>query len=220
MMLQTLREEVWRCNLELPRNHLVRMTSGNVSGRDPATDLVAIKPSGVPYEDLTPDNLVILNLQGEVVEGSLLPSIDTVTHLYVYRNRPDVFGMVHTHSPYASIFAVLGEPIPPCLTTCGLVRGGVPLGGYAPPLGDDAIGREMLRVIGGSLAVIMQSHGVFTIGGSASEATRVAVEVEEIAMITHHALLRGKPIVLDDSQVQVMVENYTRNYGQTRAHDG
>ena len=111
-------------------------------------------------------------------------------------------------------FAVLGQPIPACLTTCGLVGGEVPLGGYYPPVGDDCIGVEMLRVIGSSLAVIMQSHGVFTIGDSPAEATRVAVEVEEIAKITHLAMLRGTPIRLTDEQVAVMVRNYNENYGQ------
>ncbi len=213
-MLQELRQEVWRCNLELPTNDLVKMTSGNVSGRDAATGLVVIKPTGVPYEELSPENLVVVSLDGQVVEGEYAPSIDTTTHLYVYRHRPDVFGMVHTHSPYASSFAVLGQPIPACLTTCGLVGGEVPLGGYYPPVGDDCIGVEMLRVIGSSLAVIMQSHGVFTIGDSPAQATRVAVEVEEIAKITHLAMLRGTPIRLTDEQVAVMARNYNENYGQ------
>ena len=217
MLLPELREEVYLCNMELPKNDLVKMTSGNVSGRDPKTNLVVIKPSGVAYEKLSPDNMVIVNLEGEVVEGDLLPSIDTITHVYVYKNRPDVNGVVHTHSPYVNIFAVLGKPIPATLTSCGLVGGSVPLGGYYPPLGDDSIGREMLRVIGDSLAIVMQSHGLFSIGASASQATRVAVEVEEIAKITHHAMLHGAPIILSDEQVSEMMNNYSTNYGQTRS---
>jgi L-ribulose-5-phosphate 4-epimerase len=215
--LPGLREEVWHCNLQLPANHLVRMTSGNVSGRDPRTNWVVIKPSGVAYEQLTPESLVIVDLDGQVIEGDLTPSIDTATHLYVYRNRPDVFGIVHTHSPYATSFAVLGQPIPPCLTTCGMVGGGIPLGGYVPPIGQDDIGREMLRVIGDGYAVIMRSHGVFTIGCSASHATRVAVEVEEIALITHLAMLRGEPIVLSDEEVAAITWIYDNKYGQPKA---
>jgi L-ribulose-5-phosphate 4-epimerase len=214
MKLQALREEVWSCNLELPKNDLIKMTSGNVSGRDPETNLVVIKPSGIPYEDLVPDKLVIVDLNGQVIEGDFVPSIDTTTHLYVYRNRSDVFGMTHTHSPYACVFAVLGEPIPACLTTAGLVGGEVPLGRYTPPDGSDGIAKEMLRVIGRSLAVIMQNHGVFTIGESASQATRVAVEVEEIAKITHHAMLRGTPIELTEAQVAEVISVYTEQYGQ------
>ncbi len=220
MLVRELREEVWRCNMELPANDLVRMTSGNVSGRDPETNLVAIKPSGIPYEQLSPEKIVVVTLDGEVVDGDLVPSIDTPTHLTVYRRRADVGGMVHTHSPYASSFAALGQPIPACLTTCGLVGGVIPLGGYHPPLGDEEIGKEMLRVMGSSLAVVMRSHGVFTIGQSASEATRVAVEVEEIAKITHLAMLRGTPIQLTPKQVEQMIWNYRANYGQVERRTG
>jgi L-ribulose-5-phosphate 4-epimerase len=216
MLLPKLREEVYLCNMELPKNDLVKMTSGNVSGRDPETNLVVIKPSGVAYEKLTPENMVVVSLEGEVIEGDLLPSIDTTTHLYVYNNRSDVNGVVHTHSPYVNIFAVLGKPIPATLTSCGLVGGCIPLGGYFPPLGDDSIGKEMLRVIGNSLAVVMQSHGLFSIGASALQATRVAVEAEEIAKITHHAMLHGLPILLTNEQVDEMMNNYSTNYGQTR----
>ena len=130
MTLEALRQEVWKCNLELPKNGLVKMTSGNVSARDPETGLVVIKPSGYSYEDLTPADMVIVNLAGEVIEGHLKPSVDTATHLYVYRHRPDVFGVAHTHSPYATSFAALGQPIPACLTTTAMMGGEVPVGGY------------------------------------------------------------------------------------------
>jgi len=214
MLLQTLREEVWRCNMQLPANDLVKMTSGNVSGRDADTNLVAIKPSGIPYEQLSPEKIIVVTLDGKLVEGDLVPSIDTPTHLYVYRHRPDVFGMVHTHSPYATSFAVLGKSLPACTTTCGLIGGGVPLGGYYPPVGDEEIGKEMLRVIGSSSGVIMRNHGVFAMGGSPSEATRAAVEIEEIARITHLAMLLGEPIELTDAQVEQMIRNYRTQYGQ------
>jgi L-ribulose-5-phosphate 4-epimerase len=213
MMLQALREEVYKCNMMLPDNDLVKMTSGNVSGRDPQTNLVVIKPSGVAYEKLSPENMVIVDLDGNVVEGQLTPSIDTETHLVVYRARADVFGMVHTHSAYATSFAVLGQPIPPVTTTCGLIGGGVPLGGFAC-FGGQAIGEEIVRVIGKSFGIIMQSHGVFTIGHSASHATRVAVEVEDMAKIAHIAMLRGQPIILSDEQIAEVSSGYVNNYGQ------
>ena len=213
MFLEQLREIVWKCNLELPKNDLVKLTSGNVSGRDPKSGLVVIKPSGVTWEDLTPQNMVVVDLDGRVVEGDLNPSTDTDTHLYVYNHRPDVFGIVHTHSPYASSFAALGEPIPACLTTCGMFGGEVPIGGYAPICGED-IGQEIIDKIGRSLAIIMQNHGVFTIGASAQQATKVAVEVEDVAKITHLAMLRGQPILLTDEQVDYMVDLYLHNYGQ------
>ncbi len=212
-MLEQLREEVWKCNLELPKNGLVRMTSGNVSGRDPETNLVVIKPSGYKFEDLTPADLVAVDLEENVVEGHLKPSMDTATHLYVYRHRPDVFGVAHTHSPYAGIFAALGEPIRPCLTACAMLGGEVPLGDYVA-VGGAGIGKEIVKKIGNSLAIIMQNHGVFTIGPSASVATKMAIEVEDIAKITHFAMLRGEPIWLTPDQVAEMAYLYTHLYGQ------
>lgn len=213
MALQKLREEVWKCNLELPKNGLVKMTSGNVSGRDPESNLVVIKPSGFGYEEMTPDHMVVVNLEGDILEGDLTPSVDTATHLYIYRHRPDVFGVAHTHSPYATSFAALGEPIPACLTTTAMLGGEVPLGGYVP-VGGEAIGAEIVRKIGKALAIVMQNHGVFTVGSSARVATKMAVEVEEIAHITHLALLRGKPILLTPEQIQEMADLYTYEYGQ------
>jgi L-ribulose-5-phosphate 4-epimerase len=213
MFLEELREIVWKCNLELPRNGLVKMTSGNVSGRDPETGLVVIKPSGVSFEELTPAHMVVVDPGGRVVEGNLKPSTDTETHLYVYQRRSDVFGMVHTHSPYASSFAVLGQPIPACLTTSAMLGGEIPLGGYAPIGGAD-IGQEIIDKIGCAKAILMQNHGVFTIGSSAQQATKMAVELEEIAKITHLAMLRGEPILLTQSQVNYMVDLYQNEYGQ------
>ncbi len=213
MLLEKLREIVWKCNLELPKNDLVKMTSGNVSGRDPETGLVVIKPSGYKFEELTPAHMVVVDPDGRVVEGNLKPSTDTDTHLYVYNHRPDIFGMVHTHSPYASSFAVLGQPIPACLTASAMLGGEIPLGGYAPIGGED-IGQEIINKIGKALAIVMQNHGVFTIGASAQEATKMAVEVEEIAKITHLAMLRGQPILLKPEQMDYMVNLYRNEYGQ------
>ena len=213
MVLEQLREIVWKCNLELPKNDLVKMTSGNVSGRDAETGLVVIKPSGFAFDELTPAHIVVVDMDGRVVEGDLKPSTDTDTHLYVYKHRPEIFGMVHTHSVYASTFAVLGQPIPACLTACAMLGGEVPLGGYAP-IGGEEIGQEILKKIGRALAIIMQNHGVFTIGSSPQEATKIAVEVEEVAKITHLAMTRGEPIQLSEDQVDYMVDLYHNKYGQ------
>ena len=213
MLLEQLREIVCKCNQELPRQDLVKMTSGNVSGRDPQTGLVVIKPSGYTFEELTPAHMVVVDLEGRVVEGNLKPSTDTDTHLYVYQHREDVFGMVHTHSPYASTFAVLGQPIPACLTASAMLGGEIPLGGYAPIGGED-IGQEIIAKIGRSLAIVMLNHGVFTIGSSAQEATKMAVEVEEIARITHMAMTRGEPLILAPEKVDYMVNLYRNVYGQ------
>jgi L-ribulose-5-phosphate 4-epimerase len=213
MLLEQLRHEVWAGNLELPKNDLVKGTSGNISGRDPGTNLVVIKPSGVRYEQLTPQDLVVVDLDGTIVEGALRPSTDTTTHLYIYRHRPDVFGVGHTHSVYASVFGVLGRPIPPCLTASAMLGGEVPIGGFVPIGGED-IGREVVDKIGKALVIIMQNHGVFTIGSSASQAAKMAVEVEDIAKITYLAMLAGEPIVLSPEDVALTAHLYTHDYGQ------
>ena len=212
-MLEELRQVVWECNLELPKYKLVVMTSGNVSGRDPKTGYVVIKPSGYSYEKLTPEDLVVVDLYGNVIEGYLKPSVDTDTHLYIYRNRPDVGGIVHTHSTFASTFAVLGEPIPPCLTASAMLGGEVPIGKFVA-IGGEEIGKELLAKIGDKLAIIMQNHGVFTIGKDAHQATKVAIEIEEIAKITYFALLRGNPIILTEEQIKEIQGLYDNIYGQ------
>jgi L-ribulose-5-phosphate 4-epimerase len=213
MMLEKLRREVWACNLELPKNDLVKMTSGNVSGRDPETNLVVIKPSGYRYEQLTPENLVVVDLAGNVLEGDLKPSTDTATHLYIYRHRSDVLGVAHTHSVFASTFAALGKPIPPCLTASAMFGGEVPLGGFVP-IGGEAIGKEIVAKIGTSSAIIMQNHGVFTIGSSATRATKMAVEVEDVAQITFQAMAVGQPILLTEEQIAMTADMYKHDYGQ------
>jgi L-ribulose-5-phosphate 4-epimerase len=213
MMLEKLRQEVWACNLDLPKNDLVKMTSGNVSGRDPETNLVVIKPSGVRYERLTAENLIVVDLAGQVIEGDLKPSTDTATHLYIYRHRADILGVAHTHSVFASTFAARGRPIPPCLTASAMLGGEVPLGGFVP-IGGEAIGKEIVDKIGKALAIVMQNHGVFTIGNSATQATKMAVEVEDIAKITYFAMLAGDPILLAEDQIGTTAEMYKHDYGQ------
>lgn len=213
MKLKELREIVWKCNLELPKNDLVKMTSGNVSGRDRDSGLVVIKPSGFSYEEMTPSHMVIVDLEGRVIEGDYKPSTDTDAHLYIYRHRTDVFGVVHTHSPYATSFAVVGKPIKACLTASAMLGGDIPIGNYAP-IGGDAIGAEIIAKIGQSFAILMQNHGVFTIGYSPQHATKLAVEVEEIAKITHLAMSQGDPILLSPEQIDHMVNLYLHEYGQ------
>lgn len=212
-MLEELKKEICEYNLELPRRGLVVMTSGNVSGRDPDTDLVVIKPSGVKYATLQPEDLVVVDLNGKKVEGKLRPSVDTESHLYVYRNRPDVFGVCHTHSTFASVFAALGMPIPAVLTTTAMLGGEIPLGGFVP-VGEAEIGKEVVEKIGDKKAIILKNHGVFTIGKDAYHATKMAIEVEEIAKITYHALLMGKPNVLTDEQIGLFKHIYENVYGQ------
>ena len=213
MLLEALRHEVWKYNLLLPKYGLVVMTSGNISGRDPETGLVVIKPSGYSYEEMTPADMVVVDMDGNVVEGHLKASVDTATHLYVYAHRPDVFGISHTHSTYATSFAALGRPIPSCLTASAMLGGEVPCGGFAA-IGGEQIGAEIVAKIGDARAIIMQNHGVFTIGNSPQQAAKMAVEVEEIAKITHLAMLKGEPIILSQAQLAETGDLYKNIYGQ------
>jgi L-ribulose-5-phosphate 4-epimerase len=212
-MLEQLREEVFESLLELPKNQLVTMHSGTVSGRDPETNLVVIKPTGFRYDKLTPGDLIVMDLQGKIVEGYRRPSSDTGTHLYIYAHRPDILGIVHTHSPYAMIFGVLGKPIPPTMTSAALLGGEIPIGGYVP-VGGEEIGAEILRKIGKSSAIIMQNHGVYTFDKTVWKATVLAAEVEDLAKITHFAMLHGNPIILTPEQVAEFQQIYHTLYGQ------
>jgi L-ribulose-5-phosphate 4-epimerase len=214
MLCESLRREVCKMNLELPRWGLVTWTSGNVSGRDRETGYVVIKPSGVLYDELTPENMVVVDLDGQVVEGPLRPSVDTATHLYVYRERPDVGGVVHTHSAYATSFAALGEPIPVYLTAMGDEFGTeIPISAYCE-IGGEHIGQEIVRCIGDSPAILIRSHGVFTIGADARSAVKAAVMTEDVARTVHLALQRGRLEPLPADEVVRLRRVYLENYGQ------
>lgn len=213
-MLEALREEVWRLHLELPKNHLVTWTSGNVSARDPETGYVVIKPSGLKYEELRPENMVIVDLEGNRIEGDLKPSSDTASHLYIYRHRPDVNGIVHTHSPYATAFAALGRPIPVYLTAIADEFGGpIPCGGFAL-IGSEAIGKVVVESIGDSPAVLLKNHGVFTVGPTVEAAVKAAVMVEDVARTVWIALQLGQPDEIPPEDVAKLRRRYVTEYGQ------
>src|SRR3990172_1011006 len=213
MMLEKLRQEVFESLLELPKNRLVTMHSGTVSGRDPETSYVVIKPTGFRYDRLTTSDLLVMDGYGKILEGTLRPSSDTETHLYLYRHRPDIFGIVHTHSPYACIFGVLGRPIPAVMTSAALLGGEIPVGGYAA-VGGEEIGSEIIRKIAKCSAIIMQNHGVYAIASTVWQATIDAVEVEDLAKIAHYATLHGDPIILTPEQIDEFQNIYRTLYGQ------
>jgi L-ribulose-5-phosphate 4-epimerase len=218
-MLEALRLEVHRLNLELPRNGLVAWTSGNVSARDPSTGLVVIKPSGVHYVDLTPASLVVVDLDGQVVQGTLRPSSDTASHLVIYRERPGINGVVHTHSTFATAFAAIGRPIPACLTAIADEFGGpIPCTGYAP-VGGEEIGRAVVEGIGESPAILLMNHGVFAIGETAEEAVGAAVMVEDAARTVFYALQLGEPRAIPDQEIARARRRYQNDYGQPAAPD-
>jgi L-ribulose-5-phosphate 4-epimerase len=213
-MLESLKQELWKLHLMLPQSGLVTWTSGNVSARDPETGLVAIKPSGVMYDQLRPEDHVVLDLEGNVVEGPLKPSSDTASHLYIYRHRPDVYGVVHTHSPYATAFAAIGKPIPVYLTAQADEFGGpIPCAGFAL-IGGEEIGQQVVEHIGASPAVLLKNHGVFTIGKSAHAAVKAAVMVEDVARTVFFALQLGQPDEIPAEDVAKLHHRYTHVYGQ------
>lgn len=213
-MLEALREEVCRLHLELPKNNLVAWTSGNVSARDPESGLVVIKPSGLKYEEMEPGHMVIVTVDGEQVEGDLKPSSDTASHLYIYRQKPDVNGIVHTHSAYATAFAALGRPIPVYLTAIADEFGGpIPCGDFAL-IGGEEIGQVVVEAIGNSPAVLLKNHGVFTVGPSAEAALKAAVMVEDNARTVWIALQLGTPDEISPEDVAKLHHRYTNVYGQ------
>jgi L-ribulose-5-phosphate 4-epimerase len=213
-MLDPLRTLICKLNQDLLAHGLVTWTSGNASGRDPDSGLVIIKPSGVLFGDLTPENQVIVDLEGNVVEGTLRPSSDVHAHLYVYRHRPDVMGVVHTHSNYATAFAAIGKPIPVYLTAMADEFGGpIPIGGYAK-VGNDEIGREVIRAIGDSPAILMKNHGVFALGPTPTAAVKAAVMTEDVARTVWLALQLGQPLEIPAEEVARARHRYVTEYGQ------
>jgi L-ribulose-5-phosphate 4-epimerase len=214
--ITTLRAEVCALHAELTRYQLVIWTAGNVSARVPGHDLMVIKPSGVSYDDLTPENMVVCDLHGRVVEGDLAPSSDTDAQAYVYRHLPHVGGVVHTHSTYATAWASRGEPIPCALTMMADEFGGeIPVGPFAL-IGDDSIGRGIVETLtqSRSAAVLMRNHGVFTIGKNARAAVKAAVMCEDVARTVHIARQLGEPIAIDPVHVDSLYDRYQNVYGQ------
>jgi L-ribulose-5-phosphate 4-epimerase len=216
--LDALRVEVCALHAELVRAGLVAWTSGNVSARVHGADLMVIKPSGVSYDELTPASMVVCDLDGALVEGDLQPSSDTAAHAYVYRHRPDVGGIVHTHSPYATAWAARGEEIPCVLTAMADEFGGsIPLGPFAR-IGDDSIGRAIVATLDGSRspAVLLRNHGVFTIGAGPRAAVKAAVMCEDVARTVHLARSLGTLTPLGQDDVDALHNRYRNVYGQQR----
>ncbi len=216
MLLPALREEVCRLHAELPKNNLVAWTSGNLSARDPESNLVVIKPSGVTFPNLTPENMVVVDIDGKIVEGDYKASSDTASHCYIYRHRPDVLGVVHTHSRYATAFAVLGRGIP-CLTTAmGDEFGGpIPCGGFAL-IGGEEIGALVVETLKDSRSpsCLLQSHGVFALGKNAESAIKAAVMTEDNAAIVWLASQLGTPLTISEEDIAKLHHRYTNVYGQ------
>lgn len=216
MLLPQLRAEVCALHAELPGNNLVAWTSGNISGRDPETNLVVIKPSGITFDKLTPENMVVVDIDGKIVEGDYKASSDTASHCYIYRSMPDVYGVVHTHSRYAAAFAVVGKAIPCVTTAMGDEFGGeIPLGGFAL-IGGQEIGQVVVATIKGhrSPSCLLQNHGVFAVGKNAEAAVKAAVMTEDNAAIAWLAMQIGTPIPIAQSDIDRLYDRYQNVYGQ------
>lgn len=211
-----LRRVVSDLHGELVRYGLVVWTAGNVSARVPGHDLLVIKPSGVSYDDLTPESMIVCDLYGEVTEGDLAPSSDTAAHAYVYRHMPEVGGVVHTHSTYACAWAARSEPVPCVLTAMADEFGAeIPVGPFAL-IGDDSIGKGIVETLTGhrSPAVLMQNHGAFTIGRDARAAVKAAVMCEDVARTVHISRQLGEPLAMDQADIDSLYARYQNVYGQ------
>jgi L-ribulose-5-phosphate 4-epimerase len=214
--VRAIREQVAALHGELPRNNLIVWTAGNVSARVPDADLLVIKPSGVSYDDLSADTMVVTDLDGKLVDGDYAPSSDTAAHAYVYRHMPDINGVVHTHSTYATAWCARAEPIPCVLTMIADEFGGyIPVGPFAL-IGDDSIGRGIVETLRGSRsrAVLMRNHGVFTIGRTPKEAVKAAVMCEDVARTVHIARQLGEVLPIDETDVDSLYLRYQNAYGQ------
>jgi L-ribulose-5-phosphate 4-epimerase len=214
--VQAIREHVAALHTELPRNNLIVWTAGNVSARVPDADLFVIKPSGVSYDELSADAMVVTDLDGNLVDGDYTPSSDTAAHAYVYRHMPDINGVVHTHSTYATAWCARAEPIPCVLTMIADEFGGdIPVGPFAL-IGDDSIGRGIVDTLAGSRskAVLMRNHGVFTIGRTPREAVKAAVMCEDVARTVHIARQLGEVLPIAETDVDSLYARYQNVYGQ------
>ncbi|MBP3041768.1 class II aldolase/adducin family protein [Bacillaceae bacterium Marseille-Q3522] len=212
------RERVCSANKSLIELNLVKWTSGNVSLRLPNNDYVLIKPSGVPFDELTPEKMVLTDLNGTVIEGSLKPSVDLDSHLFVYKHNQEVQSICHTHSPFATAFAILGEEIPVLTTTHANVFGApIPCSDYAA-IGGDEIGKQIIENLDKNSAVLLRSHGVFICGISEHDVIKKAVILEEIAEYSYYALQKNPNLSsLDKQTINKTNHFYKTSYGQKEA---
>lgn len=216
MLLENLRKEVLQASLDLLNYNLVTLTGGNVSGRDKETGYVAITPSGMDYRNLTPSDIVIIDIDGNTVDGKWKASVDSPDHLYIYKHRDDINSIIHTHSTYSSCFAILNESIECASTTlANEVGGSVPVAKFSPPTSNQ-MGKCVIDVIGNKRACLLANHGVIAVGPSVSHALTAAVMLEDAAKVYYLAKSIGTPVLLPDEEVQRARNVFLNVYGQDK----
>lgn len=213
-MLEELKIRVSKLLADLPKNNLVRSTGGNVSARDPDSGYVVIKPSGVSYAELSPDSLVVVDARGNTIEGKFKPSSDTASHLYIYNNLPEINGITHTHSPYATAFAAAEKPIPVIFTETAEEFGGeIPLSEFVL-IGDEAIGEQVVKFGFKAKAIVLRKHGIFTIGATPEKAVDLAILAENSAFTAWLSIHLNPPTPISDKDIQALYYRQQNVYGQ------
>lgn len=211
-MYEEYKRKVYEAHMILERYKLISYTSGNASLR--VDSYVIIKPSGIPYTILEPKDMVVVDLEGNLVEGNKKPSIDTATHLYIYRNLDWAISIIHTHSTFATVWAILEKSIPVLCTAHADIFGEeIPITEYAP-VGSEAIGKAVIKVIGKSGTVLLRKHGAMVVGTSLENVIKKAIFLEEIAKVAYYASLLGKPESLNYLEVRKLYNQYHTKYGQ------
>lgn len=205
--LEAEREAISTLGRQMVRQGLTRGSGGNVSQRGD-DDRIAVSPTRVPYEDITAEVVPVVTLDGEQVAGEYPPSSETPMHRLIYRRRDDVGGVVHTHSPFASTFASLGEEIPPSHYLIAMTGKKVPVAGFAQP-GTEELGQLAVDALGDEhQACLLKHHGVMALGADAERALETAMIVEFCAQIHFQARTIGDPPVLDDDDLETLIENF------------
>ncbi|MCC0682625.1 class II aldolase/adducin family protein [Clostridioides sp. ES-S-0005-03] len=216
MLLENLRKEVLQASLDLLNYNLVTLTGGNVSGRDEETGYIAITPSGMDYRNLTPSDIVLIDIDGNTVDGKWKASVDSPDHLYIYKHRDDINSIIHTHSTYSSCFAILNESIECASTTlANEVGGSVPVAKFSPPTSNQ-MGKCVIDVIGDRRACLLANHGVIAVGPSVKHALTAAVMLEDAAKVYYLAKSIGTPVLLPDEEVQRARNVFLNVYGQDK----
>lgn len=209
-----LREAIVHFARQMITTGLVRGTSGNLSARQPGADTCLVTPSGVDYETMKPEDVVLVDLSGRPVAGGPKPSVDTPIHVAIYRARSEVGACIHTHSPYAAAFSTLGRQIPPLITeSAGYLGGAVRVLAYVPPARPDT-GDLVAAGLGIDRAVLLPNHGVIAVGEELKKCFAAAMAVEESAHVAYIALQLGTPTPVPEQEVERMHEFIHHQYGQ------